>query len=263
MSADNLEQLSQLLLQRLDVGWSFLLLLTRHVMFMMVVPGIGAGPSGITIRYPAAVVLSFAAFNMQSVIPLPSDYGVMAAQAVSEVLLGGLIGMVPIMIVAGAQLAGQIASGTMGLNGAQLIDPTTQTQLSDLAKFYSDLSVLVFLMVGGHYATIMQLAGLNSTLKPGSFILSGGGLQALIDQSGAIFYMGCMIAAPVIAALLLTNFVLAIISKAVPTVNLFIISFPVTIAVGLGITILALPEAFQFLVDRFNRLPDLITATLV
>lgn len=231
-------------------------------MFMMVVPGLGGGPGGITIRYPAAVVLTFAAFNMQSVVPVPTDYGIMAAQTLSEVLLGGLIGLVPIMIVGGAQLAGHIASGTMGLNGAQLIDPTTQTSLSDLAKFYSDLSILVFLMVGGQYATILQLAGFNSTLKPGSFIMSGEGLQALIDQSGAIFYMGCMIAAPVIAALLLTNFVLAIISKAVPTVNLFIISFPLTIAVGLGITILALPEAFHFLVERFNRLPDLISATL-
>ncbi len=262
MQPDNLGAITQLVLERLDVGWTFLLLLTRHVIFMMVVPGIGGGPGGITIRYPAAVVLSFAAFNIKTIVPVPIDMGIMAAQAASEVLLGGVIGMIPIMIVSGAQMAGHIASGTMGLNGAQMVDPTTQTQLSDLAKFYSDISVLIFLLVGGHYAAVMQLAGLNSTIIPGSFVLSAGGLKALIDQSAAIFYLGCMIAAPAIVALLLTNFVLAIISKAVPTVNLFIISFPLTITVGLGITTLSLPEVMHFLVDHFNRLENLFAVTL-
>jgi len=89
VTGDNLGIISHLLLERLDVGWTFLLLLTRHVMFMMVVPGLGGGPGGITIRYPAAVVLTFAAFNMQSVVPVPTDYGIMAAQTLSEVLVGG------------------------------------------------------------------------------------------------------------------------------------------------------------------------------
>lgn len=262
MEPDNFGALAHLLLERLDIGWTFLLLLTRHVIFMMIVPGIGGGPAGITVRYPAAVVLSMAAFDIKNIVPVPIDMGIMASQAVAEVLLGGLIGLIPIMIVAGAQIAGQIASGTMGLNGAQLVDPTTQTQLSDLAKFYSDISILVFLLVGGHYAAIMQLSGLNSSIIPGSFILSSGGLRALIDQSGAIFYMGCMMAAPAIVALLLTNFVLAIISKAIPTVNLFIISFPLTIAVGLGITTLSLPEVIQFLVTHFNKIENLYLLTI-
>ena len=84
----------------------------------------------------------------------------------------------------------------------------------------------------------------------------------MIDQSAAIFYMGCMMAAPAIVALLLTNFVLAIISKAIPTVNLFIISFPLTIAVGLGITTLSLPEVIQFLVTHFNKIENLYLLTI-
>ena len=69
-----------------------------------------------------------------------------------------------------------------------------------------------------------------------------------------------MISAPVIVALLLTNFVLAIISKAVPTVNIFIVSFPITVAVGLGISILALPEAGHYLARQYTRLEWLLNA---
>jgi flagellar biosynthetic protein FliR len=262
VDANALYTVPQILLQRLDVGWTFVLLLMRHVTFLMVAPGVGGGFMGIALRYPAAVVLTLAAFNIQAAVPVPASLFSMTTQLASEVLLGAVVGMVPILIVTGAQTAGHVASGTMGLNGAQLVDPTTQTSMPDLARLYGDLSVLIFLLLGGHYVAIYQLARLEGSVKPGSFLLSEQGLAALVDQSAGIFQMGCMIAAPVIVALLLTNFVMAIISKAVPTVNIFIISFPLTIAVGLGISILALPEVINYLSRQFMRLESLLVAVL-
>jgi flagellar biosynthetic protein FliR len=74
--------------------------------------------------------------------------------------------------------------------------------------------------------------------------------------------MGVMISAPVIVALLLTNFVLAIISKAVPTVNIFIISFPLTVGVGLGISLLALPEVGHYISQQFLKIEPLLSAAV-
>ena len=51
-------------------------------------------------------------------------------------------------------------------------------------------------------------------------------------------------------------------AKAVPTVNLFIISFPLTIGIGLFISILALPEAAHYLGREFNRLGDVLHMAL-
>lgn len=262
MDAYTLHQLPSFALERMDVGWTFILLLMRHVAFLMIVPGIGGGVAGIVVRYPAAVVFAIAAFKMDSVVPVPGDMGTMTVQLLSEVILGAVMGLIPILIVSGAQSAGHVASGTMGLNGAQLIDPTTQANLPDLARIYGDLSILMFLLVEGHHVALYQLSGVESAVRPGSFMLSGAGISTLVDQSAAIFQMGVMIAAPVIVALLLTNFVLAIISKAVPTVNIFIISFPLTIAVGLGISILALPEAGHYISRQFVRLQDLFSAVV-
>jgi flagellar biosynthetic protein FliR len=259
VDVNSLSAIPQLLLERLDVAWTFVLLLTRHIMFMAIAPGVGGGFAGVVLRYPAAMVLSLAALNVERAVPMPTDMGGMTAQLISEVLLGAVIAMVPLLIVSGAQVAGHLASGTMGLNGAQLVDPTTQTSLPDMARIYSDLAIIIFLMVGGHYVTIYQLSGVESGIVPGTFILSSGGLQALVDQSAMIFQMGCMIAAPVIVALLLTNFVLAVISKAVPTVNIFIISFPLTIGVGLALSIVALPEVFHYLDGKFMNLEELLT----
>lgn len=261
MDIQSLQAIPFLALQRLDVGWTFVLLLMRHVTFLMIVPGLGGGLGGIFLRYPAAIVFSLAAFKIESIVTLPSDMGTMVTQVTAEMLLGAFIGIIPILIVSGAQTAGQVASGTMGLNGAQLIDPTTQASLPDLARIYGDIAILIFLLMGGHHVALFELSGLNANIRPGAFVVSDISISTLADQSAAIFKIGVMIAAPVIAALLLTNFVLAIISKAIPTVNIFIISFPLTIGVGLGISALALPEAGRYLMQQYIQL-EAIFSTL-
>jgi flagellar biosynthesis protein FliR len=257
-----LASIADLFLTRLDVGWTFLLLATRYMAFLMLVPGLGGGMHGMVFRYPASIALAFVSFNMQHTAAVPTNMGVMVVQMASEILLGGLVAIVPLMIVAGAQTAGHLASGTMGLNGAQLFDPATSTSLSDLARIYSDFAIIMFLLIGGHEISIGALASLNQSVLPGSFILSSSGLEALIGQSSRIFQIGSLIAAPVIVAVLLANFVMGLISKAIPTINIFIISFPLMIGIGLTISILAFPEVARFLVREFERLPDILAAVL-
>lgn len=255
-------QIPQLILERMDVAWTFMLLLTRFGVFMMLAPGLGGGLMGFVVRYPAAVVLALVALNPDQFAALPPDMGIMSGQLASEVLLGSIVALLPVTIIAGAQTAGHLASGTMGLNGAQLIDPSTQAVLPDLARIYSDFAIVAFLLLGGHYVAIAELAGLDEAIRPGTFLLTATGLDTIISQTARIFQIGCLIAAPVIVALLLTNFVMGIISKAVPTINIFIVSFPLTIGIGLFISILALPEAAHYLGREFNRLGEVLHVAL-
>lgn len=258
MELNHIEQVIQALLSRIDFAWTFLLLSTRFITFLILVPGLGSGVMGLALRYPAAIAMSVAAISAGNIAPVPAHMFDMALQFVSEIMLGSVVALVPMLVVAGAQTAGHLATGTMGLNGAQLFDPSTSSSLSDLSRIYSDMAILIFLAIGGHYVAVGQLSGLSEQIQPGSFVLSEVGLQNFIDQSGRIFQIGCLIAAPAVVALLLTNFVLGIISKAVPTVNVFVISFPLTIGVGLTISIIALPEVAVFLEREFGRIPELI-----
>jgi flagellar biosynthetic protein FliR len=262
MEVDYLAQLASALLERLDVGWTFLLLLTRFALFIMVVPGLGGGMGGLAVRYPAVVALSVASLDIRHPVPVPSNAGDMVLAFGSELALGGLLGLIPLLIIAGAQTAGQVASGTMGLNGAQLFDPTTATSLPDLSRLYSDLSIVIFLSVGGYYPVIAVLAGMDGVAPPGSFIVQAKTVAELIQQSSHIFEIGCVLAAPVIVALLLTNFVLAIVSKTIPTVNLFVISAPFTIGIGLIISMLALPEVAHALARHFLGIEGILSRLL-
>jgi flagellar biosynthetic protein FliR len=52
---------------------------------------------------------------------------------------------------------------------------------------------------------------------------------------------------------------MGIISKAIPTLNIFVVSFPLTIGVGFAISILALPEVGLLLEREVNEIPTILS----
>jgi len=246
------------LANRLDVLWTLLLLIVRFSALMMVLPGIGAGERGMIVRGPAIVVLSLACLTAQRFAPVPADWGVLILSVVSEICVGFLLGVVPFLIVAGVQMGAQIASTTMGLGVGNLLDPTLGVITTDLSRILGDLSVVIFLMVGGHRAIIYAASGLNDSLPIGQFLLTEDMVGSLVDHAANIFRIGITVSAPVMVALLLTNFVMALVSRSVPTVNIFIVSFPLTIGIGLILTMLSLPDFMHVMSALFTQTEPII-----
>ena len=240
------------LLNRLDLAWTFILLLVRYTGVFILLPGLSGGRGGMMVRGPAVFVLALVSLISSPLAPgIPQDYGVMILQIISEVMLGFVLGAIPYLIVCAVQTGAQIASTTMGLGMGNIIDPTLGQANADLARIMGDLVIILFLILGGHHLVIYACAGLGGVIVPGTFLAGEATVSSLIDQTGAIFSLGLSVAAPVLVALLLTNFVMGLISKAVPTVNIFIVSFPLTIGIGLILTFLALPELMAFVEQRY------------
>ncbi len=249
-----------LLLSKTDILWSFILLVARFTGLFFVAPGIGGGVLGMPIRVPA--ILMFAAVSVVNCTyaAVPDSIPLMAAGVAVELLCGVGIGLIPFCVISAVQTGAQIASTSMGLGVSQLIDPTSGGQISDLSRVYGDLSVIVFLMLGGHLILIQAASGLGGALPPGSFMISDLTVALLIERTGHIFAAGTMVSAPIVVALLLTQFVMGLISKAVPTVNIFIVSFPLTIGIGLTIAIILIPELVVFVNREFGSVePSLLT----
>lgn len=248
--------------ENLHVAWTFLLMISRFGAFFLLIPGIGMGAQGLAIRSSAIICLSFTAMFNKIYAPLPADMGIMLGQFFSEILLGLMIGAIPLMVVAGMQIAGQLASTTMGLGASELIDPTTGGSISDLSRMYGDITVIAFLMMGGHHVALHAVSSLNETIVPGTFLLTETTINLMIDRSADIFNAGVMLSAPIIVAILFTQFVMGLVTKAVPTVNIFIVSFPLTIGIGLIISIIALPDILQVVMRRINGIENSMQVVL-
>jgi len=242
----------------LHLIWTFLLLVVRFTGMFLVIPGIGGGEKGLKVRIAATLALALASLHHDTAAELPPDWFDLIACMVVEFVLGMAVGLVPAMVIAGVQTGAQLATTTMGLGASQLIDPTSGTSVSSLARIFGDLAVLVFLLTGGHYFVIYALSGLGTEMVPGSFKVTELTVDLLVQQSANIFTVGVMISAPVIVALLLTQFVMGLISKAVPTVNIFIVSFPLTIGIGLILSVLVLPDMIRFLGREYVETENMI-----
>jgi flagellar biosynthesis protein FliR len=250
------------ILQNYNVIWTFLLLITRFTGFLSIMPGLGMGTQGLRIRFPAILVLAVASQFAGQSAELPPNHVMLFAGLASEFIFGALLGMIPLIMVSAIELAGQLAASTMGLGAAQIINPTTGANTQALAKIFGDVVILAFLVLGGHHYMVYAVAGLGGQIVPGSFQISNLTVEVLIDQTAAIFQAGAILSAPIIVALLLTQFVMGLVSRTVSTINIFIVSFPLTIGVGLLLSILALPEMLGVAIRQMTAVEGAV-ATIV
>ena len=77
-----------------------------------------------------------------------------------------------------------------------------------------------------------------------------------------MFLVALKLAAPVLVALVLINLLLAMLGRAVAQINVFVLSFPLTIAGGLLVLGLALPYTVSLFEREFIGLHDTIERLL-
>jgi flagellar biosynthetic protein FliR len=158
-----------------------------------------------------------------------------------EMLIGLAMGFSIRLIFAAVEMAGEISSMTMGLGFATFFDPNTQGRTSAISQFLSLVATMLFLSVNAHLVLLSALVESFSTLPVSSIPVYGGGFKQLADWGGRIFSTGVQLSLPIVAALLITNVALGILTRAAPQLNLFGIGFPITLGVGLLVIAMTLP----------------------
>lgn len=159
---------------------------------------------------------------------------------VQQLVIGLAIGFSMRLVFSAVDLAGQLIGMSMGLGFASFYDPQSQGQSTAVNQFLVLLTMLIFLGLDGHLMIVTAVA--NSFISM-PIALDGGGINPMkIALWGeTIFSAGLMLALPAVAALLITNMALGILTRTAPQLNLFGIGFPITLSVGFVALALALP----------------------
>ncbi|MET3130568.1 flagellar biosynthetic protein FliR [Oxalobacteraceae bacterium GrIS 1.11] len=160
---------------------------------------------------------------------------------VQESLVGLAMGFTIRLVFAAVEMAGEISSLTMGLGFATFFDPQSQGRSSAISQFLALLATMAFLAVNAHLLLLSALAESFVTLPISASPFGAGGFKHLVDYGARIFSSGLQISLPIVAALLLTNIALGILTRAAPQLNLFGIGFPITLTVGLLVIGMSLP----------------------
>lgn len=166
--------------------------------------------------------------------PAPvADPVLFAVGALSEVLLGALLAFGLHCAFAALHLAAKVIDLQMGLGVGGIFDPATRSQQSPLYLGLQWLAVLVFLSIDGHHALLRGIAYSLERVPAGVPFIGYAG-DEVVRMFGAVFSMGVLVGAPVMAAMLLLEGGLAVVSKALPQMNVFFVSMPIKVLLGLG-----------------------------
>jgi len=163
------------------------------------------------------------------------------AAVVSELLVGLLLGLAAGVVVSAAEAAGDLLAVQMGLSGANVVDPGTETQLPVLGHFLGLMTLVCLLSVGGHRAILSGLDTSLTMLPVGAPMSAAEGSLAFAKMGGTLLAVGLRIAAPVVAAMTVANAALGIMSRAVPQLNVLAVAFPLQIGIGLLVLGATLP----------------------
>ena len=92
-----------------------------------------------------------------------------------------------------------------------------------------------------------------SGIEAASVAFNPLGWRALVGWGGTIFHAGLLISLPLIAALLLANIAVGIMTRAAPQLNIFAVGFPLTLATGFVALYLATPYIGPALVNLLEQ----------
>lgn len=213
-----------------------MLVLTRLGALLMALPAIGAGVPA-KIRVLLAITLTFlllptVASQHPGPSPNPADGIDLTLMIAREAILGLLIGTTIQLVITGVQTAGEIMTGSGGLQLGESVDSSGRDSMPTLAQLVGLLVVATLLAIGGHRLIVASLVDSFQALPAGEIRFDLTMIQLVIDQLTHSFGTGIRVAAPVVAAMLLTNLITGLVSRTLPQLNV--------LAIGLGLNAVAL-----------------------
>lgn len=242
---------------------AFMICLGRVGAMVAALPLFGSAQVPAQVRLGFALLLALLVFPLvQATLPaaeLPAlGLGVVLAQ---EVLLGAMVGLIARMVFTAVQMGGAVVGYQMGFAAANVFDPQTQSQNSLISQFQNTLALLVFLALDAHYLFLEAMVRSFKVLPPGQLNLGGEAVPFLMGLAGNMFSLGVQLSAPILAVLLISAFILGILARIFPQLNVLMLSFPINIGVaflviGLTLNLVAalLSREFGAWEERFQQL---------
>lgn len=176
-----------------------------------------------------------------------------------EFFIGVLIGFVAHLVFDAIQLAGQSIDMQMGFGIVNVMDPQTGRQVPMIGNFKHILALLIFLVINGHHWLLEALFYSYEVIPIDHINFSSSLVMFLIDLTSQMFVIALKLAAPIVGALFITEFIMGIFARLVPQMNVFLVGMPLKIIIGFLMLIMVIPLYVFLLNSLFEQnLGDLL-----
>lgn len=254
-----LTQTIQILLPQFQ---AFLVLVSRIGGLLAALPVFSGRTIPVKVKLGLVLTLSL---MLAPSIPMPTvslDPMILVGGMLSEMTIGVTIGLAVRLMFGALEVAGELLGIQMGFGAVHLFDPTTSHQTPMIAQFFTMLASLVFLSLNAHLFAMATIIHSYEAIPAFGAHLSSHLGEEILLLSQRMFTIGLKLAAPVLITILLINVLMALLGRAVPQVQVFVLSFPITIAGGLLVLSLGMPFTVALIGSEFEQLQLTIEALL-
>jgi flagellar biosynthetic protein FliR len=169
-----------------------------------------------------------------SIIPADLDVFTFALMAVSETVIGLVLGLLALIPVAAVQVAGVLMGQQMGLGLATVFNPALETESDLIGEVLLQLALVAFLIMGGLEVLFLCVARSFEAIPLGAMMTTGWGpLHHAAPMLASGFELALRVSAPLLGIILIETVATSMLMKTVPQINIMSVGFGLKIILGL------------------------------
>lgn len=223
--------------------YHFLMVFLRLGAALMLMPGFMSSYINTNVRLSIALALSVVLMPAVSAqLPAaPTDTLTFITYVLQEITIGIFFGVIMQVFYAALSLAGSLAGQAIGFGNAQIFDPTFQTQSIVVETFLSIIALTVIFITDIHHLMISAVIDSYHLFPVGAALPWGDFANQLSTSLNASFIMGFKLGAPFVAFTIVFYTGMGLVSRLMPQLNIFFLSLPLQIYLGLGLLFITTP----------------------
>ncbi len=250
---------------------TFFAILVRFTVLAAVLPLIGDRmvPSPVKILFGLSISLALYPALIKQGVVKPGEaliWGATTGGVVMTVALEAMVGLTLGFVARfafdainfGANLMGNF----MGLAMASHFDPHQETQSQVIAEIQMAIATLLFLVLDGHHLIFRAALQSYEIVGFGQAAFGNVFAQKMIDFTGEVIFFGLELSAPVALCMFAVNVAFGVIAKAIPQLNVLVLSLSVTVFVGLFVVMISMPQFGSAASHLFEMTGDRMITTL-
>ena len=237
------------------------LVFARLAAILMLIPGFGEPFVPVRIRLSLALLLALVLFPVvgATVPPIPANVSGVAGAVIKETLIGLMIGTILRIFMTSLASAGEVVSIQTTLGFAQTANPTQAAPSTTLGTFLGLTGIVLIMTTNLHHLFLSAIVR-SYTIFPFTRVIQVADANALAIQTvSRSFALGLQLAAPVVAFSLIFNIATGLVGRVMPQFQIFFVSAPLMIIMGLSIFGLSLGLIGIVWIDHYRDLVALFS----
>jgi flagellar biosynthetic protein FliR len=230
------------------------------------IPFFGDQPIPLRFRSALSAVIALWILPTLSEVVVPKEinsvYGLLLL-VVGEILLGICVGYISKLCLDAIVAASTLVATQMGFGADKLFIPDYSGELDSFTAFHRMIILLVFLALNLHYGFLITISKSFELIPLFRVQINTQIVGLIVDYSADIFKISIQLATPILVGILLSTTALGILSRTVPQLNVFVVSYGINFVLGMLVYLATLAMFPDWLIVEYDKTMESIQTILL